>query len=234
MLGETCPRGFICINHFHALLVLTGVIVVVYYVNQNNYRDLYKKINNLSDNEFENIKQNIVSNDSLLSPQNDIKHAMSNHLFYQNSNDVLQRDRKVINNPLYPPLKRDYHVEQDQPRGIPINIETRGSSGNFQQIGILSKNIIADDNQTPGNNTDSNVLPLYGKPTYRGSNQWLYYTETDKLNPVKIPITVNNKDCTDDYGCKELYDGDSVDIPAYNGTFNVKIYKFDKPRYIPY
>ena len=149
MLGETCPRGFICINHFHALLALTGVIVIIYYVNQNNYRDLYKKINNLSNNEFEDIKQSIVNNDSLLSPHNDIKHAMSNHLFYQNSNDVLQRDRKVINNPLYPPLKRDYHIEEEAPRGIPINIETRGSGGNFQQIGILSENVIADDNQTP-------------------------------------------------------------------------------------
>ena len=80
MLGETCPRGFICINHFHALLSLTGVIVIIYYVNQNNYRDLYKKINNLSNNDFEDIKQSIVNNDSLLSPHNDIKHAY-NHLF---------------------------------------------------------------------------------------------------------------------------------------------------------
>ena len=38
MLGETCPRGFICINHFHALLVLSGVIVIVYYINRNNYQ----------------------------------------------------------------------------------------------------------------------------------------------------------------------------------------------------
>lgn len=229
MLGETCPRGFICINHFHALLVLSGVIVIVYYINRNNYHNLYQKINNLNNNDLENIKQNIGN---IISPHHDIQNAVS-HQLYQNSNDILQRDRKVLNNPLYPPLKRDYHIE-DNPRGIPINIETRGSGGNFQQIGILSKNVISDDSQTPGNNTDSNVLPLYGKPTYRGSNQWLYYTETDKLNPVKIPITVNNKDCTDDYGCKELYDGDAVDIPSYNGTFNVKIYKFDKPRYIPY
>ena len=230
MLGETCPRGFICINHFHALIVLTTIIVIVYFINRDNYHSLYQKINNLND--LENIKQNVGNN--LKSPYSDIQNSLDNQLFYQNSNDILQRDRKVINNPLYPPLKRDYHIETQESKGIPINIETRGSGGNFQQIGILTKNVIADDNQTPGNNTDSNVLPLYGKPTYRGSNMWLYYTETDKLNPVKIPITVNNKDCTDDYGCKELYDGDTVDIPAYNGTFNVKIYKFDKPRYIPY
>ena len=66
----------------------------------------------------------------------------------------------------------------------------------------------------------------------QGSNK--FYTETDKLNPVKIPVNVNSRDCTDEYGCDELYDGSTVDIPSYNGSFNVKIYKFNKPRYIPY
>ena len=59
MLGETCPRGFICINHFHALLVLSGVVVIVYYINRNNYQSLYQRINNLNNNGLENIKQKI-------------------------------------------------------------------------------------------------------------------------------------------------------------------------------
>ena len=99
---------------------------------------------------------------------------------------------------------------------------------------MLYKNNISDDEKAPGNNTDNNVLPLYGKPIYRGSNKFMYYTETDKLNPVKIPISVNSRDCSDDIGCDELYDGGVVNIPSYNGSFNVKIYKFNKPRYIPY
>ena len=101
-----------------------------------------------------------------------------------------------------------------QQMGIPINIETRGSGGDFQQVGILSKQTIDEDGKTPGNNTDSNVLPLYGKPIYRGASRWLYYTETDKFNPIKIPITVSGRDCTDDQGCEELYDGSDVVIPS--------------------
>ena len=119
-------------------------------------------------------------------------------------------------------------------RGIPINIETRGSGGDFQQLGVLSKETISNEEDSPGNNTDSVILPLYGKPTYRGSNRYLYYTETDKYNPVKVPISNKDRDCTDDQGCDEIYDGDQVTIPSYNGVFNVKIYKFNKPRYIPY
>ena len=167
---------------------------------------------------------------------------MQNQMQNQNQNQVIDMDRVMLNDRLYPPLSRNHYqdpngimpVRQSNGQvGMPINIETRGSGGDFQQVGILSKNTIQEDEKTPGNNTDTNILPLYGKPIYRGANKWLYYTETDKFNPVKIPITVNNKDCTDDHGCEELYDGSEVSIPSYNGVFNVKIYKFNKPRYIP-
>ena len=85
--------------------------------------------------------------------------------------------------------------------------------------------------RSSSSNSKSNT---YKSTTYRGSNKWLYYTETDKLHPVKIPVTHKNKDCTDDHGCDEINDGDSVVIPSYNGDFKVKIYKMNKPRYIPY
>ena len=158
----------------------------------------------------------------------------------QNQNQMVDVDRIMLNDRLYPPLSRNHYQDQNGiiPRknvqmGVPINIETRGSGGDFQQVGILSKQTISEDSKTPGNNTDSSILPLYGKPIHRGASRWLYYTETDKFNPIKIPITVEGRDCTDDQGCNELYDGSTVTIPSYNGVFNVKIYKFNKPRYIP-
>ena len=119
-------------------------------------------------------------------------------------------------------------------KGVPINIETRESGGDFQQIGILSKKTITNEGEVPGNNTDTVILPLYGKPLYRGARNWLYYTETDKVNSVKIPLVINNRDCTDDRGCDELNDGDSITITSLNGDFDVKLYKFNKPRYIPF
>ena len=54
------------------------------------------------------------------------------------------------------------------------------------------------------------------------------------MNNILHPITNKNRQCTLEYGCDELYDGDIVTIPAYNGDFKVKIYKMNKPRYIPY
>ena len=227
ILNNTCPPGVICINNTNAIGIIIIFLIIIYVINKENYKKLYDKINflqkkQINQQELIEKKENIMT----MTPEN-------------NSYNM-----EVINNPLMPPLKRNYHLENEiinlqsklnvNPKGIPINIETRGSGGDFQQLGMLYKNEISDEGKAPGNNTDNSVLPLYGKPTYRGSNKFLYYTETDKLNPVKIPINVNSKDCSDDMGCDELNDGNNVNIPSYNGTFKVKIYKFNKPRYIPY
>ena len=140
-----------------------------------------------------------------------------------------QKNMERIINPLLPP-ERSY----TNTYGIPINIPSRGPFQAYQQVGILSKEEIADPERIPGNNTDTSVLPLFGRPTYSGSNRWNYYTTSDKFQAVKLPINIDKRKCTDDLGCDELRDGDMVTIPSYNGRFRVEIYDFDKPRYIPF
>jgi hypothetical protein len=140
-----------------------------------------------------------------------------------------EKNIERIINPLLPP-ERSY----TNTYGIPINIPSRGPFQTYQQVGILSKDEIADPNKIPGNNNDSNILPLFGRPTYSGSNRWNYYTTSDKFQAVKLPINIEGRKCTDDLGCDELRDGDMVTIPSYNGRFRVEIYDFDKPRYIPF
>ena len=118
--------------------------------------------------------------------------------------------------------------------GVPINIPTRGESGGFQQVGVLHKIDTSDETMQIGNNNEPVILPLMGAPTYNGSNKWTYYTATDKYNQIKLPITNKNRKCDSEYGCDELYDEETVTIPAYNGSFKVKKYDFDKPRYLPF
>lgn len=139
------------------------------------------------------------------------------------------KNMERIINPLLPP-ERSY----TNTYGIPINIPSRGPFQSYQQIGMLSKDEIADPDKIPGNNNESNILPLFGRPTYAGSNRWNYYTTSDKFQSVKLPINIDGRKCTDDLGCDELRDGDMVTIPSYNGRFRVEIYDFDKPRYIPF
>jgi hypothetical protein len=49
-----------------------------------------------------------------------------------------------------------------------------------------------------------------------------------------LPVIKNGCDCSKEYGCDELYDGDEVQIPQISqDTFKVTLYHLDAPRYIP-
>ena len=240
---DKCPNGYICINHFNAFGIIILLMIGFYIFNKENYKKIYSKLNFLETktiqesnySEKNNHNHNNIYSSENHSHQNEVNNGdnyqVNNGDDYQvNNGDNENIDRRLIDNSLYPPLSRNPYIK----KGVPINIETRESGGDFQQVGILSKTDISNNAQQPGNNNESVVLPLYGKPLHRGSTKWLYYTETDRNRPIKIPIVVNNVDCTDDRGCDEIYDGGTVSIPSLNGDFNVKLYKFNKPRYIPY
>ena len=140
-----------------------------------------------------------------------------------------EKNMERIINPLLPP-ERSY----SNTYGIPINIPSRGPLQSFQQIGILYKENIVDTDKLPGNNSDSNILPLFGRPTFNGSKRWNYYTSSDKFQNFKIPITSNGRKCSDDTGCDEIMNGEMITIPSYNGQFKVEIYNYDRPSYIPF
>ena len=82
----------------------------------------------------------------------------------------------------------------------------------FTRIGVLYKN-------------DSNViLSLYGRRTHVRSNTWNYYTITNDESKIKIELKIKDRQCLRKTGCKELYNGDTVYIPEYNGVFTVNMY----------
>jgi hypothetical protein len=135
--------------------------------------------------------------------------------FYDRINDPLTRPERSI------PYAGDYLSTTSNRRGIPINIPTRGYEPTFQQVGTINKG--------------DKILPLYGRPTYPGSDKYQYYTETDQYRALKLQIFNKTRECNNDLGCNELYDKDDVTVPQYgNDQFKVTLYDFDKPRYIPF
>ena len=150
-----------------------------------------------------------------------------NNISYQKYIQMKNYDRVV--NPLLPP-ERSY----ENTYGIPINTPSRGMSGGFQQVGMLYKDDIVSEDSRIGKDSSSVIMPLYGRPTYPGSNKWHYYVSSDKYHAVKMPVNVKGKSSDETHGVDELFDNDNLQLPAYNGNFVVKIYNYDKPRYIPY
>jgi hypothetical protein len=139
---------------------------------------------------------------------------------------LVNKEQERLINPLLPP-ERSYVLTN---AGLPVYMDmpTRGYIGGFQQIGLLYKKDAKEDS-----NNETNILPLFGRPTFTNSNKWNYYTTSDKFHSLKIPLKFKGRDCNDENGCTELYDNDMVKVDPYNGEFSVKIYGYDSPKYIP-
>jgi len=152
--------------------------------------------------------------------------------------EIVYRETEKIKTP---PPERNYRtslpqIESTGPFGTPINVKTRGQDS-YQQVGVLYKTSAINTSSsvnTPGNNTNTSVLPLFGRRTYKGSNLWNYYTSTSDHSIVKLPIYIDGYNCTKDKGCQELQNGSTVNVDALNGTYKVDIYEYDSPKYIPF
>ena len=99
-------------------------------------------------------------------------------------------------------------------------LPTRGLPEAYQSMGVITM----DDGQ---------ILPIYGRRTASRSDRFQYYTRTDTYNPVQLPLRHKRRDCQDDIGCEELFDGDSITVAATNQVGRATIYRFDGPTYVP-
>ena len=131
----------------------------------------------------------------------------------------------ILMNPHTPPLKNNGYFPRDNSdaRGVPINISTRGLDSAYSQMGILTRL-----------NGEETILPIMGRPLFSNRSKWQYYTMSDKSNSIKLPMSHNGRSCTNEYGCDNLSNGDSIYVQGYNDTFDVTLYDNQAPQYIPY
>ena len=111
---------------------------------------------------------------------------------------------------------------------IPINTTTRGIPDQFQQIGVLT----APGGSATSGSPNRTILPLFGR-SLDNRNRWNYYTRTDGMNPVQVPVQFKRRNCDDDVGCEEVTDGDSVGVPIMGQSYTASIYRYSAPRYLP-
>lgn len=124
-----------------------------------------------------------------------------------------------------PPEKDGMYFRRDSgdPRGIPINVQTRSVNTNYQQMGLLTRR------------SGELILPLMGRQLTTGNYKWQYYTMTTTGNMnTKLPISLNGKSCTSEYGCDSLSNGDVVYVEGYSDTFRVTLYENSTFNYIPF
>jgi len=242
--SKSCPKGTICLSTeticVFTVIVILALCVYIYYLHHQTKSSSAGDTQLYSHTTFPNTEtepdvevtqkqHHHPSADHLSLPQN-ASSAQATHSYALTNRTIPQHIPNVTTNifqssnyadPLLrPPLRLSPNTTRMNL--MPINIETRGTTPDMQQVGTLR------------NKNNDNILALYGRPTYRGSSKWLYYTATDKFHSIKLPIEKNNRNCTSEYGCDELYEDDEVRVKGYDGMFHTSIYQLDTPRYIPY
>ena len=132
----------------------------------------------------------------------------------------------VLEDPYAPPLRNDSYfgginggggtnTMMPMAAGIPINVRTQGPpiNTNYRQVGLLTRI-----------NGKETILPLMGRPLQKNRDKWQFYTMSDKNNSVKLPISFKKKSCTSEYGCDNIYNGDTVYVEGYKDAFQATIY----------
>lgn len=144
------------------------------------------------------------------------------YIYYNKDNVVIVKTPITQSMPIMPVETNTIYVKREElpvyPRELP-----KYNNESYQQIGILTS---AETDKEPI------VLPLFSRKLQNHSDRYNYYTATDKNNMMRLPIRMNDTDCEDTIGCKEIYDKDTVVVEIYKDRlFTATIYKKESPQY---
>ena len=185
---------------------------------------------------------NIYSTPDLIEEE-DNKHTYGHYIHENPYIPVTQERRSTMNYPLQRPLKQiALPVYPTSPPEYPL----RGVHTGFQQVGVLvlnkqefEKPDISLPDETPEktrliyNSPEPTLLPLFGRKLDTHNDRWEYYCGSDKFNSMRLPVYYGNRDCQNNTGCNEIYDGEHISVPDYsNHTFRARIYKYNVPNAI--
>ena len=218
-MGRKCPPGVICLENMTMVFIVIIIGVIFYFV----FKSLKNDQNQRQDPNGSNEKIIIKQEQNSLPPSGGYGFFTRPNYGYNN----LPGD--VLLNPYVPPLRDERYLVPNityvPPGTVPINISTNVGAvdTSYRQMGLL----------TPLNGSGK-ILPLMGRPLFTNRNKWQYYTMSDQNNSVKLPIVRNGRSCTNEYGCDELYNGDTVYVEGYNQAFKITIYDNDTIKYIPF
>jgi len=224
-LESVCPPGFLCMSNVMLLAIFFAsvCVLVVGLIFAKQYGMLGERTSTFAS---ASVKPTVV----VIRQTQPLAESRP-----QRPPTLLNRDPRFA--PMAP--EQIYNVPSDLssstplPAGaaavLPINVQTRGYSDTFQQIGVLTAPGGTETSASP----TRTILPLFGRKLFSNRDRWNYYTRTDGTNPVQVPVQFKRRDCDDDTGCDEVLTGDSVGVPILGQSYVANIYRYSTPRYIP-
>ena len=226
-MAKKCPPGVICVENITLVIIVSilGIIGYLIYIRTNSSRASYHKQESSSSNYHYHSEPTLSSHYEML-----MKPSPS-HGYTNNPTDIFL-------NPHTPPVNIANMLSASTPMDhphvpagrMPVNVSTNIGHRNtsYSQMGML----------TPmgGGNIGGHekILPLFGRQLHTSRQKWQYYTMSNNNNSVKLPVIKNGRSCTNEYGCDELSNGETVYVEGYNQAFKVTVYENDAIQYIPY
>ena len=202
--ARRCPPGVFCIENVSFTFLAIAFTGIVMYFFMKD--------------PFQGRQQG----DQPIQPQH--QHQQSHPSMFQSRANygVSSAQEDVLLNPYVPPLRDDRTMDIRGP--VAINVSTQGA-GNaaYRQVGILTRI-----------NGPETILPLMGRPLFRNRDKWQFYTISEKSNFIKLPVSVKGRSCTNEYGCDNVYNGDTVYVEGYNEAFKVTAYDNSVMQYLPF
>jgi hypothetical protein len=195
-MGKKCIPGLFCIDNMTLFLGILLFIFIVYF----SYR--------LS--ALANKQQGNCSSSSVV-PANAYANAPA-VVVYNNTSDGNSKFEDPLSNPYVPPEQITYPIMR-------APVATQPYSANYTQIGILTR-------KNTSSSTD--ILPLMGRKQRNSRNKWQYYTMSGGGNgniQTKLPIRVNGKSGSGEYGCDEIYSNDTIFVEGYKDLFVATVYE---------
>jgi hypothetical protein len=206
MPGKRCPPGVFCIENVSlTLMILAAVALLVYFLKPLN-----------SGQPMQHMQMQHMQHMQHMQTHPSMFQSRANYGVSNSQGDVLL-------NPYVPPMRDDRATLDVRGPVVPINVSTQGTANaEYRQVGILTR--------ISGPET---ILPLMGRPLFRNRDKWQFYTISEKSNFIKLPVSVKGRSCTNEYGCDNVYNGDTVYVEGYNDAFKVTAYENAVLQYLP-
>jgi hypothetical protein len=222
-MPRRCPPGVFCIENVTIvfiiiLLVILG-LVVFYSMRSNSMR---RKNNSKSgDSIYINTMPSFGMNDYTRE-----KKGYGQDVFFDIYKAPLRDDRCFTGGG--GDIRSNPFMQSPYANSVPINVPTQEcGDSNYRQVGILTR---AQGNSS---NSGETILPLMGRPIFPRRDKWNFYTLNDKNNMIKLPVRVRGRSGTDEQGCDNVYNGDTIYVEGYNEPFKVTMYDNNVMRYLP-
>lgn len=192
------------------LIVILVIILVIVQLYQSYQLEAYHQFNN------KNIPNNVLyESPGLIQSYDPINVDIVQQYDYHKTFDPLEDPTRRVPRHEIPPIALQ----------ATLDIPTRGYPDNYTQFGVLVKDHKHDHDHKNSENINQ-IIRLFGRQIYPGSNRYEYYTMITSGNDlIKIPVYNKRRD--------ELYEDDIIYVKELNDSYRVQLYKYDAPRYYP-